>query len=245
MRTSETIGAIAGALAKAQGAMRGAKRDGLNSHFGNRYASLDNLLEAATPALSTNGICVVQAGECREAESGPPVGVVTTRLMHGSGEWIESTLEFPLAASLSYQELGTAQTYLRRYSLASLLGIQSDVDDDGETDLQARAQTIPAQPAPRRPAPRPAAPAAGAGERVVVGTLKDVRQVPWQDTQKTSIRVDGVDDWCSTFDQTVGNWLAERRGRTIKLTLKANGKFLNVLSAVEVTPSDGEVEIPV
>lgn len=243
MRTSESIGALAAALSKAQGAMRGAKRDGLNSHFGNRYASLDNLLEAATPALSTNGLCVVQAGECREAESGPPVGIVTTRLMHGSGEWIESTLEFPLAASLSYQELGKAQTYLRRYSLASLLGIQADADDDGETDLKAR-QTIPAQPAPRRTAPRPEAPAAGAGERVVVGTLKDVRQVPWQDTQKTSIRVEGVEDWCSTFDQVVGNWLAERRGRTVQLRIKANGKFLNIVNAVEVTPSDGEVEIP-
>ena len=246
MKTSDTVGAIAGALAKAQGNMRSAKKDGLNTHFGNRYASLSNLLEAATPALSANGLSVVQASESVREDGAPPVGIVTTRLLHSSGEWIESTLAVPLAASLSYQELGKALTYLRRYSLASMVGITSDEDDDGETDARARSTPEPAAPAPaRRQAPRrEQAPPVGDG-RTVIGTIKDVRQTPWQDTVKTGILIDGWSEgWCSTFDETLGKWLAERKGRLCSVVVVQKGKFWNLVSAQEVTPSDGKVEPP-
>lgn len=246
MITSDSIGAIAGALAKAQGSMRAAKRDGLNSHFGNKYASLNNLLEAATPALTSNGLSVVQASECVVTEGGPPLGVVVTRMMHASGEWIESQLEVPLAASLSYQELGKALTYLRRYSLASMVGIQADEDDDGETDARARSTPEPAAPAPaRRQAPRrEQAPPVGDG-RTVIGTIKDCRQTPWQDTTKTGILIDGWSEgWCSTFDKELGTWLAERKGRLCSVVVVQKGKFWNLVSAQEVTPSEGKVDPP-
>lgn len=245
MITSDSIGAIAGALAKAQGSLRAAKRDGLNTHFGNKYASLNNLLEAATPALSSNGLSVVQASECVSRDGAPPIGVVVTKLMHESGEWIESELEVPLAASLSYQELGKALTYLRRYSLASMVGIPSDEDDDAETDRAARSTPEPAAPAPaRRPAPRREAPPVG-DERTVEGVIRDVRQTPWQDTQKTAILIDGWSEgWCSTFDDTLGRWLAERKGRHVAIVVFQKGKFWNIKTASEVTPADGKVDPP-
>jgi hypothetical protein len=246
MRTSETIGAVAAALAKAQGSMAAAKRDGTNSHYGNRYASLGRLLEAAKPSLSSNGLSVVQGSECVEAEGVPPTGVVVTMLLHSSGEWLESTLAVPLAASLSYQELGKALTYLRRYSLASMVGIVSDEDDDAEVDRAARSTPEPATPRPpRRPAPRREASPAGDDGRTVQGVIRDVRQTPWQDTQKTAILIDGWSEgWCSTFDAELGAWLAERRGRHCEIVVKQNGKFWNLVKAQELTPADGKVDPP-
>ena len=246
MITSDTIGELAGALAKAQGVMRSAKRDGLNTHFGNRYASLNKLIEAAAPALSSNGICVVQASEAVGDEGSPPVGVVTTKLLHQSGEWIESTLAFPLAASLSYQELGKALTYLRRYSLASMIGIASEEDDDGETDRVSRSTPEPAAAPPaRRAAPRREPPPVGAGDQTVRGVIADVRATPFGDTTKTAILVDGWEQgWASTFDETLGHWLAERKGRAIEVVVFQKGKFWNVRAAAEVTASGGEVQPP-
>jgi len=57
--------------------------------------------------------------------------VLTTRLMHSSGEWLEG--EWPLnPVKNDPQALGAASTYARRYSLMAALGIATE-DDDGET----------------------------------------------------------------------------------------------------------------
>jgi len=55
-------------------------------------------------------------------------GVLHTRLLHTSGQWIAS--EHPLPMSGRPQEIGSALTYARRYSLSALIGIAADEDDD-------------------------------------------------------------------------------------------------------------------
>ena len=70
---------------------------------------------------------------------------VTTLLMHESGEWIESAVTLPVVDQKNIaQEAGKTITYLRRYSLASLLNLYSDEDTDGNEPV--KRQTPPQKP---------------------------------------------------------------------------------------------------
>ena len=58
---------------------------------------------------------------------------VTTRIIHSSGEWIESTAYAPVIHNKRMNEVqavGSSITYLRRYSLTAAFGITGDTDDD-------------------------------------------------------------------------------------------------------------------
>jgi hypothetical protein len=138
MNTTPTIGALAAALAKAQGSMRAASLDRVNPHFKSRYATLASIIDSARDSLAINGLSVVQGTSLVDGRL-----VVTTRLMHSSGEWIEDSISIKPMADTA-QALGSAITYGRRYSYASMLGIVSDDDDDGE---QATSKPKPAKPA--------------------------------------------------------------------------------------------------
>jgi len=119
MNTSEQISELAAALAKAQGAMENAIMNRTNPHFKTKYADLAAVLNAARKPLSANGLAIVQTiGD----------GVLHTRLLHTSGQWIAS--EHPLPMTGRPQEIGSALTYARRYSLSALIGIAADEDDD-------------------------------------------------------------------------------------------------------------------
>lgn len=134
METSEAINELAGALAKAQGEIKGATKDATNPHFGSKYATLDAVWEACRVALSSNGLSVVQAAST-QAET----ITVTTLLMHTSGQWIKEALAlYPKDASP--QAAGSALTYARRYGLSSMVGVAPEDDDDANA---AQAQMPP------------------------------------------------------------------------------------------------------
>lgn len=122
---SEQINELAAALAKAQTAMTNAVFNRINPHFKSKYADLPAVIEAVRPALAANGLSVTQ--ETRVTDTG---FVLATVLRHASGQWTEAT--YPLPANGKPQEMGSALTYARRYSLAAICGIASDDDDDGE-----------------------------------------------------------------------------------------------------------------
>lgn len=124
MTTSEQIDAISGALAKAQGVMKNATLNKVNPHFKNRYADLSAIRDAVIPSLAANGIGLVQTIEPTDIAP-----VVVTRLVHSSGQWIESRC--PLYGIGDMQKMGSAITYARRYSLSAICGISADEDDDG------------------------------------------------------------------------------------------------------------------
>jgi hypothetical protein len=122
---SETIGTLASALAKAQGEFGAAKFNRVNPHFKSKYADLTAVIDAIRAPLSKNGIAWVQTIE--------PVNgagmVLTTTLVHGeSGEWVRSI--YPLPAATAPQQFGSALTYAKRYSLAAIVGVSADEDDD-------------------------------------------------------------------------------------------------------------------
>jgi len=116
--------ALAAALSKAQAQMDGAKKDANNPHFKSKYADLSSVWDACRTALTSHGLSVVQFGEVTEAGM-----VLTTRLLHDSGEFVEGRIPL-LNGKGDMQGLGSALTYARRYGLAAMVGVCPE-DDDG------------------------------------------------------------------------------------------------------------------
>jgi ERF superfamily len=153
-RSSETIGTIAAALAKAQaqlvnpekslvGTIRSDQASGLERSF--RYAPLSSGLDIVRKTLSQHEIATVQTTAIDENS-----GIVrlSTVLAHASGEWIAS--DWPVCAiseTVAPHRMGTALTYARRYALFTLVGIA------GEDDLDAPDLIAPTTPAPRTEVP--------------------------------------------------------------------------------------------
>src|SRR5271165_6507335 len=143
-RASESIGKIAGALAKAQAELQNPEKAltatipspsprGENRTF--RYASLASGLEIVRKCLSKYEIATVQATMI-DRDSG--LIKLTTTLVHGSGEWIASDWPVcPVTETAAPHRMGAALTYARRYALFTLVGIA------GEDDLDAPDLTIP------------------------------------------------------------------------------------------------------
>lgn len=127
---SDSVGKLAEALAKAQGAMTGAKKDHKNPHFGNRYADLASVWDACRDALSQNGLAVTQ-----QVTSDPSGVTVVSTLIHSSGEYLRDRCWLPVAQKTP-QGYGSTITYARRYSLAALVGVAQE-DDDGEAGTRA------------------------------------------------------------------------------------------------------------
>lgn len=118
-------GALFAALAKAQAKIKHASKDATNPHFGRKYADLASVAEACKSALTEQGICVIQD----PYTDGAQVACVTV-LGHSSGEVYESRPLVMTPADLKPQTVGSCVTYLRRYQLASVVGVAPD-DDDG------------------------------------------------------------------------------------------------------------------
>ncbi len=137
MNTSENISELAAALAKAQSEMKNAIAGADNPFFKSKYAELSVVRDAVTPALTKNGIAVTQMTDIGEG-----VLVVCTRLIHSSGQWIES--RYPITNDTNKpQAMGSAMTYARRYSLSAICGISSEKDDDGNA-ANEHGKTAPA-----------------------------------------------------------------------------------------------------
>jgi hypothetical protein len=137
-RSSDTIGAIAAALAKAQGELTNPEKS-LTATFSTpglrggdrtfRYAPLSSGLEIVRKSLGRQEIAAVQTTAI-DTETG--IVRLTTVLAHSSGEWISSEWPVcPVAETATPHRMGAALTYARRYALFTLVGIA------GEDDLDA------------------------------------------------------------------------------------------------------------
>lgn len=140
MKTSDTLAAISPALVKALSEMEGAAKTAANPHFRSKYANLEAVVDASRDVLAKHDLAVMQgAGHVLDGKLH-----LTTRILHASGEWIESEFSLPLAKPDPQATLA-ALTYARRGSLMAILGMPA-VDDDGETAM-GRGQA----PAPEKP----------------------------------------------------------------------------------------------
>jgi len=123
---------LAKALVKAQLEMITPKKGSVNPFFKNKYADLNDVLQAVVPALNNNGIVLLQ----------PLINIdgknfVKTVLMHESGEMFESLAEIFCKNINDAQAYGSGVTYARRYSLSSICGIGSE-DDDAQKAVQSK-----------------------------------------------------------------------------------------------------------
>ena len=154
MKHSESIAALAGALAKAQLQIEPASKNATNPHVRSHYADLASIWDACRGPLNTNGLSIVQF-PC-DGEVGR-IGLCTM-IVHSSGEWMSETITVK-ALKEDPQFLGGVLTYLRRYSLAAVVGVTATEDDDGNaasTPANARASA----PAQRPYIPPPVSPPA-------------------------------------------------------------------------------------
>jgi hypothetical protein len=142
-RSSETIGAIAGALAKAQAELTNPTKSltaTIPALFPRetdrtfRYAPLSAGLEIVRKCLGQHEIAVVQTTAI-EKEAG--FIQLTTLLAHCSGEWLSSDWPVcPVSETAAPHRMGAALTYARRYALFTLVGIAGE-DDIDAPDLPA------------------------------------------------------------------------------------------------------------
>jgi len=119
-----TIKNLAAALCKAQGQMSGAKKSTVNPFFKSNYADLSSVFDALREPFASNGLSVCQTMDV--LDNG--MQVLITRLMHSSGEFIDSKMLLP--TDPNPQKLGSCITYYRRYALMAISGISAE-DDDG------------------------------------------------------------------------------------------------------------------
>ncbi len=142
-RSSETIGAIAAALAKAQteltnpekslvASIRGSNPREMDQTF--RYAALSSGLDIVRKALGGHEIATVQTTAIDKEAC---LIRLTTTLAHASGEWLSSEWPVcPIAETSAPRRMGAALTYARRYALFTLVGIAGE-DDLDAPDLSA------------------------------------------------------------------------------------------------------------
>jgi hypothetical protein len=165
-RSSESIAAIATALAKAQIELSNPEKAMVGMVYSNRsdspqsfrYASLSSGLDIVRKTLGGQQIAVAQTTDIDRAN-----GMVnlTTVLLHTSGEWISSDWPVCRTSEISApRRMGAALTYARRYALFTLVGIAGEDDLDAPPDATDDAKAVDSGPAlswpftgPSKPAP--------------------------------------------------------------------------------------------
>jgi hypothetical protein len=101
-----------------------------NPFFKSKYYDINQLLEHTLPILQKNKVVILQPIINNE--------VYTVLRCTETGE--EEVSAIPLSQGLDAQKKGSEITYFRRYTLASLLALQSD-DDDGNSASNRKPQT--------------------------------------------------------------------------------------------------------
>jgi ERF superfamily protein len=150
-RSSETVAALASALAKAQAelvnpekSLTATIRSGRAGEGGRsfRYAPLSSGLDIVRKTLGQQEIATMQTTDVDQASG---LVSLTTILAHASGEWIASDWPIcPIAEMANPQRMGAALTYARRYALFTLVGIAGE-DDLDAPDLCAAPPTTDAK----------------------------------------------------------------------------------------------------
>jgi hypothetical protein len=148
MEMSGTVGELAKALCKAQGKMKHAIKDANNPFFRSKYADLASVVDASRPALTENGLSIVQYTEGN---------VLFTMLLHSSGEWIRGHIELkPMRQvkdkgwedSHDPQSYGSCITYARRYAMAAIAGVATEDDDGNAATGRTAGQVAEERPSP-------------------------------------------------------------------------------------------------
>jgi hypothetical protein len=226
-RSSDTIGNISGALAKAQIELTNPEKSlvaTIRSPFPRepdrsfRYAPLSSGLEIVRKTLGRHEIAAIQSTSI-DGQAG--LLRLTTVLAHSSGEWISS--EWPVCRITdiaSAQRMGAALTYARRYGLFTLVGIA------GEDDLDA--PDLGTDPTPSAELPRPV--------RQSNGPIAAARPEPNRDRSRpngSSRSVLGEQLSASLRETLIGQLVAINSGDEAAAWAHRNMRAKNTLTAAD------------
>ena len=152
MKTSESTDKLLPALVAFQAEVEPAEKGSRNTFFkgpdgkGHRYASIEEILATLRVPLKKNDLMFTQSAEAVEGN----VLIMTTRVSHTSGQWLEATLPVAIGKP-DPQGYGGTVTYARRYALQAALGLSAE-DDDAEGAMgRGSAGQAPKKPPAKNP----------------------------------------------------------------------------------------------
>jgi hypothetical protein len=139
VRKSKTLTALALALSKAQAEFTPVAKSGYDIDNARSYSELGDLIKATRPALTKNGLAVLQP-PCTDIHH--RTVIVTTMLLHSSGQFIESDLELPVRDEMAEdaevyegRTIGAAISLARRYAYAAILELASEPENKTIQDM--------------------------------------------------------------------------------------------------------------
>jgi len=138
MKFSDNITEISKALAQAQADMKNPCNTANNLFYKSKYAPLSDVLNTTRPVLAKHGISIVQ----NPITDNKSVGVETL-ILHTSGQYILCEPYYVTPPKNDPQSIGGAITYVRRYALNAVLGINGEEDDDGNNSTATQPQIEP------------------------------------------------------------------------------------------------------
>lgn len=153
MNKSDSIIELTKALIAFQSELKPVPKDSINPFFHSKYADLSTIWESIRPLLVKHGFAVSQLPRIQDNQI-----ILTTLLLHTSGEWLSSDLLVTPIKPNDPQAAGSALTYARRYALSALLGICSEEDDDAEAAVGRTEKTAAPAPAASKSQPSIMAP---------------------------------------------------------------------------------------
>jgi len=184
-------------LVKFQSQLKPVSKDSENPFFKSRYADLSSILQAVLPILTTNGLAVIQP--MRVTEAG--ITVLVTRIIHESGEFIESEMVLPNHSDP--MKYGALITYYKRYQLQAMLGINTETDDDANSISQVNNY---------RPGESGAYPARSSSSSTV-NTPAKTSQIPASDAQKNALKKMGIEFPSDISKSDASNLIAQRMNK--------------------------------
>lgn len=112
-----------------------------------KYADWPTIVEASRKALADNNLCVSQ----RLIEDNLGATLLSTLLLHATGEYIDSRIRLPINATTPPQSVGSCITYFKRYAYAALIGVVADDEDDDGAAAQKSHREYQSEPKNQTP----------------------------------------------------------------------------------------------
>src|SRR6266566_2413186 len=254
-RSSESVAAIATALAKAQTELSNPEKAMVGTVYSARsdspqrfrYASLSSGLDIIRKTLGGQQIAIAQTTDIDRAN-----GMVnlTTTLLHTSGEWISS--DWPvcqLSETSAPRRMGAALTYARRYALFTMVGIAGEDDLDAPDVINDQPKGG-VEPAPVRASQfrneKHGIPLVkeklAADESAAIGAqlIRDIETLPEDDLQPRAIAMLKAKNRLSADDAKLVEQAFAARMVDQPTLLEASATVETTFAAVDVTPPESQ-----